>query len=119
MLQNTLVAATATKESPVVKVPKNKTIEFPFGPPFKPLVRVSHVFPTSASKPEGPRKAYLQLRIVGSAGENCTNLLVKGRKTQVAPIQDCHQERQTRKERQIRVRLRLHLFVLVASTFQA
>lgn len=65
----TLVAARATSDCKPLEIVKDKTVDLPFGPPFRPLVRVT-----------GRRgdEARLGLSIIGAGGEVCTNLLVNG-----------------------------------------
>jgi len=72
----TLVSATATQDCPSVTVHKGKTSALPFGPPFKPVVKVSYVRPAKESDSE--RNAQLDLRIVGTAGEICSNAMLDG-----------------------------------------
>jgi len=67
-----IVSAQATKDSPRVKVPEGKTTALAFGPPYKAVVDVSYVM--------GGGQASLGMKIVGSAGETCTNLTVEGGK---------------------------------------
>jgi len=77
----TLVSATATTDCPSVTVRKGKTSDLPFGPPYKPVVRVSHVKPVQQSasgKPGSGRAAQLELQIVGATGEICNNAMGDG-----------------------------------------
>ncbi len=65
----TIISASGTRDYKPVRVVKGKTAEFPFGPPYTPVVKVDYV--TSD-------KANLGLSIVGSADEVCTDLTVNG-----------------------------------------
>jgi hypothetical protein len=67
----TLVAAQATGGYKAVEVRQGKTVEMPFGPPYKPVVKA---YPSMNQK--GEKVAALQMSLVGSAGEQCTNLMV-------------------------------------------
>ncbi len=67
----TIVSAQATNGYKAVDVRKGKTVELPFGPPYKPLVRA---YPSANEK--GEKVASLQMSLVGLAGEICTNLMV-------------------------------------------
>jgi hypothetical protein len=67
-----MVSAQATKDCPTVKVPEGKTTSLPFGPPYKAVVDVSYVM--------GGDQVSLGMKLVGSAGETCTNLAVEGGK---------------------------------------
>ncbi|MFH1741637.1 MAG: hypothetical protein ABIH23_21735 [bacterium] len=71
--QPTFIAAIASGICPAVTVKESETSIFRFGPPFRPIVDVR------AMGGRGPgAQAQMQLRIVGSAGEQCTNLMVNG-----------------------------------------
>jgi hypothetical protein len=62
------VAANATADYKAVKVIKDQTVEMPFGPPYKPKV---------TSQNYGDKKQlHLQMALIGSAGEICTNMMV-------------------------------------------
>ena len=65
----TRVAARATSDCKSLEIVKEKTVDLPFGPPFRPQVRVT-----------GRRgeDAQLGLSILGAGGEICTNLVVNG-----------------------------------------
>lgn len=65
----TFVAARGTSDCKPLEIVEDKTVDLPFGPPFKPLVRVN-----------GRRgdEVRLGLSIIGAGGEVCTNLLVNG-----------------------------------------
>jgi hypothetical protein len=67
----TFVAATATRAYKPVEVRQGQTVEMPFGPPYKPVVTA---FPSMDQK--GNQVALLQMSLVGSTGEQCTNLMV-------------------------------------------
>lgn len=67
----TMVSASGTKDYKPVKVKKGETADLPFGPPYKPTVKVEDWFRRKGS-------AELSMDVVGSAGEVCTNLMVKG-----------------------------------------
>ena len=55
-----------------VKVTKDATVRLPFGPPYKPVVKVGY------RQAEG--KVQLQMSLVGSAGEICDDMQVNGRR---------------------------------------
>ncbi len=65
------VSAQATREYKAITVGKGKTVELPFGPPYKPVVTM---YPYLSDQGEAP----LAMSLVGSAGEVCTNLMVDG-----------------------------------------
>jgi hypothetical protein len=69
--RNTLVSAQATAGCKPIEVRAGETVAMPFGPPYTPTVTAS---------PLGPDKKQLRLTLslVGSAGEECTNLVVEG-----------------------------------------
>ncbi len=67
----TLIDARGTVDYKAVKVVEGKTETLPFGPPYKPHVRVAYMM--------GERTARLDMKLIGSAGEACSNLMVKGR----------------------------------------
>jgi hypothetical protein len=66
----TLVSAQATGQYEPVKVRPGQTVALPFGPPYKPVVKVDYM--------RGREEAQLGLALIGSAGERCTNLMVDG-----------------------------------------
>lgn len=66
----TTVTAQATLDYKAVEVRKGETAVLPFGPPYKPVVRVDYV--------SGPGQVRLGMTLVGSAGERCTNMMVRG-----------------------------------------
>ena len=70
MPRQTLVSASAKRDIPAVKVVKGKTVDFPFGPPYKPVVTVSSRGSSGSVS--------LGLSLVGSGGEICTGLSVNG-----------------------------------------
>ena len=65
-----MVSARGTPDYKAVKVVKGETVELPFGPPYKPLV--------TAQNYGDPKQTHLEMSLVGSAGETCSNLMVKG-----------------------------------------
>lgn len=67
------VNARATSDYKPVKVVKGKTVELPFGPPYKPVVKAWNY---SGSQP--PDQLHLELSLVGSSGETCSNMMVDG-----------------------------------------
>jgi len=77
----TRVKASGTYGHPPVKVRKGETAELPFGPPYKPTVRVAYVQPAQQArggKSGAGRMAQLELQILGAAREICTDLMVNG-----------------------------------------
>jgi hypothetical protein len=68
----TMVSAQATKDVEAVQVRQGKTVAMPFGPPYKPVVKVDYK--------QGDGTVSLGMSVVGSAGEICSNLLVDGGK---------------------------------------
>ena len=66
-----LVAAQATADCKAIKVAKGKTVEFPFGPPYKPRVSI----PPYSMR---PGEVALEMSLIGSAGEVCSNIMVDG-----------------------------------------
>ncbi len=69
--RETYVEAEATSAYKAVEVRRGETAVLPFGPPYKPQVTVSGFN-------EKNRTARLSLTLVGSAGEICSDLEVKG-----------------------------------------
>ena len=67
------VAATATDKYQPVTVRKGETVELPFGPPYTPNVTAM-----SYGVPNGQQQTFLEMSLVGVAGEQCTNMLVNG-----------------------------------------
>ena len=65
-----MVAARGTRDCTAVKVVEGETVELPFGPPYKPLV--------TAQRYGGREQVHLEMSLVGSAGEICSNLMVHG-----------------------------------------
>ena len=73
----TFISAAAAGKCQAVKVREGKTTLFPFGPPFKLLVKVLNVTP---GRTGNPKYAALGLEIRGSAGEVVTRLQVNGKR---------------------------------------
>jgi hypothetical protein len=69
--QSTCVEAQAGSGYKAVEVRKGETVTMPFGPPYKPVVK-------AGSFNEEKKVAYLSLSLIGSAGEQCTDLEIKG-----------------------------------------
>jgi hypothetical protein len=71
-----VVSAQATVDYKPVKVVAGETVEMPFGPPYKPVVNSFQ----SSQVIDGKQKAITQLTLslVGIAGEQCTDMTVKG-----------------------------------------
>ena len=67
------VSAQATDSYKAIKVVKGETVVLPFGPPYKPVV-------TADSFEDGEKHEVLSLglTLVGSAGEICDDMTVKG-----------------------------------------
>jgi hypothetical protein len=65
----TAVAAGFHDKPSEVTVAKGEDVKLPFGAPFRAVVSANRT---------GDDKVYLSLEIVGSAGEKCTNFIVKG-----------------------------------------
>ena len=57
---------------------KDQTVELPFGPPYKPEVTGFPMNMRMADGKQQPQQMRLQLSLVGSAGEICTNMTVDG-----------------------------------------
>jgi hypothetical protein len=68
-----VVSASATDQYRAVEVRKGKTVVLPFGPPYKPRV-------TIAPYRMGNGQASLEMSLIGSTGEICTNLTLDGRR---------------------------------------
>lgn len=66
----TTVSAQGTSQSRPVKVTGGQTVEFQFGPPYTPQV--------TAAMREGQPNAALSLKLIGTAGEVCSSLVVNG-----------------------------------------
>lgn len=66
----TIVSANAPWDYKPVKVGKDKASPIPFGPPYKPSVSVGYF--------QSEETVNLQMQLIGSAGEECSNLMVKG-----------------------------------------
>ncbi len=69
-LQFTRVSAQAGGDYKAVQVRKGETVALPFGPPYKPVVRVDGL--------QGDGQVRLGLSLVGSAGERCTDMTIYG-----------------------------------------
>lgn len=69
----TFISARAKTDLAAVSVREGETVELPFGPPYKPIVKVSR---TSGSASN--RVAYLSLSLVGTGGETVSNIMVNG-----------------------------------------
>jgi len=65
----TLISARAKGDYTAVKVTEGETVAFPFGPPYKPVVKASS---------SGNQVASLRLSLVGTGGEVASNLMVNG-----------------------------------------
>ena len=65
----TQISAYGTKTCPVIEVRKGETVVLPFGPPYKPVVKVDYRNGDNAS---------LGMSLLGAAGEVCSSLLVNG-----------------------------------------
>jgi hypothetical protein len=74
--RRTVVSAQATGDYKPVKVVANETAEMPFGPPYKPVVTSYLTNQIVDGKPQSVTR--LSMSLVGSAGENCTDLMVGG-----------------------------------------
>ena len=68
-----VVSANATEHYQAVEVRKGKTVVLPFGAPFKPRVTVAPYMGAGGT-------TYLEMSLIGSTGEICTNLTVGGRR---------------------------------------
>jgi len=66
----TRVSAQATGAYKPVAVRKGETVVLPFGPPYKPVVRVDGT--------QGTGQVRLGMTLFGSAGERCTDMMVQG-----------------------------------------
>jgi hypothetical protein len=69
----TYVTAGATAKYKPVKVSQGETVEFPFGPPYKPLVSVQDIQGGGENK-----QASLAMTLVGSVGEVVSDMMVGG-----------------------------------------
>jgi len=67
--RDAMVAARATDDYKAVKIVKGQTVVLPFGPPYKPRV--------TASDYGDPKQFELEMSLVGSAGELCSDLNVQ------------------------------------------
>ena len=70
-----MVAAQATDQYKAVKVVKGETVVLPFGPPYKPVVTAQNYGNPKEVNPELLQIVNLEMSLVGSAGEICTNLM--------------------------------------------
>jgi len=68
----TIVSARGTKDYPAVEVKQDATVDMPFGEPYRPVVTLGYA--------EGMDRASLSMELVGSAGEVCGNMIVKGQR---------------------------------------
>jgi hypothetical protein len=66
----TMVSARAKRDYPAVEVTEGKTVELPFGGPFRPIVSIGYV--------RGKGLVSLSMSLVGDADEICTSLYVNG-----------------------------------------
>jgi hypothetical protein len=64
----TLISAGATVDSKPVKVRRGQTVMLPFGPPYKPVVKVA--------SGTGRETIQLEMSLVGSGGEVCRNVRI-------------------------------------------
>jgi hypothetical protein len=69
----TFVTAGATAKYKPVKVTAGETVEFPFGPPYKPVVSVGYIQSGGENK-----QVSLAMTLFGSVGEVVTNMMVNG-----------------------------------------
>ncbi len=74
----TWVSAFAPAAGAPVQVNAGETVRLPFGPPFRGVV--------TASRGQKRGTAFLELSIVGAAGESCSDLRVKGRRPGESPF---------------------------------
>jgi hypothetical protein len=72
-IRRSTVSARATGNYKPVKVMEGETVEMPFGPPYKPVVTS---YPGVDAKKQPVTQ--LSMSLVGMAGENCSNMTVKG-----------------------------------------
>lgn len=68
-----MVSAGASSDSPSIRVRADETLELPFGPPYKPVVK-------GPNSLRAGQTASLALSLVGRGGEVCTGLYVNGRR---------------------------------------
>jgi hypothetical protein len=76
----TYVSARAKNDYTAVTVREGETVDLPFGPPYKPIVKASR---TAASGSASNRTAYLSLSLVGTGGELVSDLRVNGSRPEV------------------------------------
>ncbi len=72
----TLVTASARQDYKPVMVRKGETTQLPFGPPYKPTVRVQYLSKDQAN---------LSLSVVGSTGEVCSDMQIRGTRPSEKP----------------------------------
>ena len=78
-----IVSAQATADCKAVKVVKGETVDLLFGPPYKPAVTTplqENLNNISREDLKKMRQIPLELSLVGSAGEVCTNLSINGQR---------------------------------------
>ncbi len=73
--KRTYAYAMATRDCPEVEIPTGKTVNFPFGPPFRPSVDIS---PARRREGSSSPEVQLNMSLLGTAGEMCRGLMVKG-----------------------------------------
>ncbi len=76
--RKSIVSAQATVGYKPVKVSKGQTVELPFGPPYKPEVTAYPMGMQMVNQKQHIEQMRLQLSLIGSAGEICTNMTVYG-----------------------------------------
>jgi len=69
----TMVTAQATAKCKEIAVGKGETVALPLGPPYKAVVTVSPIYDE-----EGKKETALEMSLIGSSGEVCSNLTVAG-----------------------------------------
>lgn len=65
-----VVSAQGTSDYKPVEVRKGQTVALPFGPPYKPVVKIPYA--------SGSDQVRLEMTLVGIAGERCSNMMVHG-----------------------------------------
>ncbi len=84
LVQNTssprsYISARASRDfTEAVSIREGETVDLPFGPPYRALVKVSRT-----SNSSGNRTAYLSLSLVGTGGEHVNNIVVNGSRPSV------------------------------------
>jgi hypothetical protein len=76
--QYSMVSANATDQYRPVKVAEGETVEFSFGPPYKPVVTLDYLQGANLPLLSANKQAQLGLSLVGSTGEICTNMITYG-----------------------------------------